>query len=108
MSTTVHVLNHEMHPWMKVPDVVRNDYNFTDGIGQASNDICIEIDEEFGLSASSAYQIRYGGAKGVIMYNPRLTEGKKTMILGSSMIKNPQLNEIEMLDLGVIRCSTFT
>jgi len=45
VSTTVHVKHHEMQPWMKVPDIVRGEYNFTDGIGQASTDVCMQIDE---------------------------------------------------------------
>ena len=42
-------------------------YTFTDGCGNISRALCDEINKKFGLSKCSAYQVRLGGAKGVLM-----------------------------------------
>ncbi|XP_059275251.1 RNA-dependent RNA polymerase 6-like [Lycium ferocissimum] len=52
----------------EVPDIKRNGYVFSDGIGMMSADLAIEIAEKLQLSVNPpcAYQIRYAGCKGVI------------------------------------------
>jgi hypothetical protein len=50
---------------------MRNGYNFTDGCGFISKDLCSLIESHFGIK-SSAFQIRLAGAKGVLMLNPAL------------------------------------
>ena len=42
-------------------------YTFTDGCGNISVALCDEINKKFGLTKCSAYQVRLGGAKGVLM-----------------------------------------
>lgn len=50
-------------------------YIFTDGCGNVSNAIANEINKKHKLSHCSAYQIRLGGTKGVLMLKPSL-EGR--------------------------------
>ena len=47
MSTTVFIDKFPMHEWMIVGDIEKNEFNFTDGIGQASNEVCMMIDDIF-------------------------------------------------------------
>ncbi|XP_033120377.1 probable RNA-dependent RNA polymerase 1 [Anneissia japonica] len=69
-----------------VKDIERNPYCFSDGIGKISgglrDKVCKELSREV---KPSAFQIRYGGYKGVISYDPTLT-GEK-IILRESMYK---------------------
>jgi RNA-dependent RNA polymerase len=53
------------------PDIKRNGYNFTDGAGHISLALAASTSELFGLThCSSAFQVRIGGAKGVLMIKP--------------------------------------
>ena len=56
------------------PDIKRNGYCFTDGAGHISTKLAEFISKEhFGLGYTcSAFQIRIGGAKGVLMIDKRL------------------------------------
>lgn len=47
-------------------------YIFTDGCGNLSAELAELVDKEFGLLKCSAYQIRLGGIKGVLMLKPGL------------------------------------
>jgi RNA-dependent RNA polymerase len=53
------------------PDIKRNGYCFTDGVGYISPRLAQLISQDhFGLGyVCSAFQIRIGGAKGVLMVN---------------------------------------
>ncbi|XP_057866432.1 probable RNA-dependent RNA polymerase SHL2 [Cryptomeria japonica] len=49
-------------------DIERNDYKFSDGIGKITPDLAMEVAQKLKLTIKppSAYQIRYGGFKGVV------------------------------------------
>lgn len=47
-------------------------YTFTDGCGNISLQLCKLIDEKFNIYRATAYQVRLGGAKGVLTYKPSL------------------------------------
>ncbi|KAK3043723.1 hypothetical protein RJ639_001919 [Escallonia herrerae] len=53
---------------LELPDIKRNGYVFSDGIGKISPDLAREVAERLQLSVNppSAYQIRYAGFKGVV------------------------------------------
>lgn len=53
------------------PDIKRSGYTFTDGCGHISHSLATKISKVFGhTNACSAFQIRMGGAKGVLMVVP--------------------------------------
>ncbi len=77
-------------------------YCFTDGIGNISGDLASLINEKYGLSQCSAYQIRMGGVKGVLMYDNKL-KGRKVQIRPSQKkFASPDTQ------LEVIRCATYS
>ncbi|KAF3788693.1 RNA-dependent RNA polymerase 6 [Nymphaea thermarum] len=51
----------------KIPDIERNGYNFSDGIGTISPELAVEVVSKLQLTGEqpSALQIRYSGCKGV-------------------------------------------
>ncbi|KAL0331618.1 UNVERIFIED_CONTAM: RNA-dependent RNA polymerase 6 [Sesamum angustifolium] len=59
------------------PDVERNGYVFSDGIGMISADLAIEVAEKLQLGSNPpcAYQIRYAGYKGVVACWPAKDDG---------------------------------
>ncbi|KAK3043720.1 hypothetical protein RJ639_001916 [Escallonia herrerae] len=63
---TVRVPRNEVD--LELPDIKRNGYVFSDGIGKISPDLAREVAERLQLSVNppSAYQIRYAGFKGVV------------------------------------------
>ena len=62
-------------------------YIFTDGCGNISLELCKLINDRLGLYQCSAYQIRLGGAKGVLMVKPSLGEAVRLVELRNSNIK---------------------
>jgi RNA-dependent RNA polymerase len=63
----------------RIPDVTRNGYCFSDGVGRISADLCEAMAERLAqlgrCPAShipSAYQIRYSGCKGMVTLHPGL------------------------------------
>ncbi|KAF8040293.1 hypothetical protein BT93_B2508 [Corymbia citriodora subsp. variegata] len=78
-----------------IPDVeiMRDgvEYVFSDGIGKISHQFALEVARKCGLTISSpsAFQIRYGGFKGVVAVDP--TSSKK-LSLRSSMLKYESSN----------------
>ncbi|KAI3468028.1 hypothetical protein Pfo_024691 [Paulownia fortunei] len=74
---TVEVPSKEVNS--KLPDVERNGYVFSDGIGMISADLAVEVAEKLQLSTNPpcAYQIRYAGYKGVVACWPALNDGTR-------------------------------
>ncbi|EPS62146.1 hypothetical protein M569_12646, partial [Genlisea aurea] len=72
----------------KLLEVKRNGYVFSDGIGTISPELASEVAKKLQLSADppSAYQIRYGGYKGVIACWP-VKDGESRLSLRRSMKK---------------------
>lgn len=72
----------------KLPDIERNKYVFSDGIGMLSADLAREVAERLQLSTNPpcAYQIRYAGYKGVVACWPAKSDGAR-LSLRKSMRK---------------------
>eukprot|EP00803_Ostreobium_quekettii_P004897 evm.model.scf_108.3 EVM.evm.TU.scf_108.3 scf_108:8471-14081(-) len=83
------------------PDVTTGSYNFTDGIGRLSMALADKISDVLLMGHTpSAYQIRFGGAKGVVVIDEalHLDHPGKELVLRKSMIKYPsQHKDIEVL-----------
>ncbi|TNV86912.1 hypothetical protein FGO68_gene10314 [Halteria grandinella] len=84
-------------------------YTFTDGCGNISAALCDEINIKFGLLKCSAYQVRLGGAKGVLMFKrfEKEEQYKNDQLL---VELRPSQLKFETTDypLEVIRCATFS
>ena len=80
---TVKVLPAEVDPFLE--DICMNDYIFSDGIGKVSPDLAMEMAEILQLDDDppSAYQIRFGGYKGVIAVWPSSAATEKLFLRGS-------------------------
>lgn len=72
-----------------LPDIKRNGYEFSDGIGQMTPDLAMEVAKILQLNCNppSAFQIRYGGYKGVIATWPTESGSKFRLSLRPSMKK---------------------
>lgn len=70
-------------------DIKRNGYNFSDGIGKISPMLALEVSSILKLEHDppSAYQIRYGGCKGVVVTWPSVNKNDRTLTLRQSMRK---------------------
>lgn len=60
---------------IKIPDVERNGYNFSDGVGRISKFLAQMIKAEFGIKPDpaeppSVFQFRLGGCKGILVVSP--------------------------------------
>lgn len=100
-----------------IEDVKRNGFTFTDGCGSISESLAALISEKFKLPiSSSAFQIRLGGAKGVLMVKPD-NEMTRLTIEDYEVVETPvdiRLRESQVkfassdLSLNVVRCATFS
>ncbi|XAR69376.1 RNA-directed RNA polymerase [Bertholletia excelsa] len=72
------------------PDIKRNGYDFSDGIGIITPDLAMEVAERLKLQLNPpcAYQIRYAGCKGVIACWPRQDDGIQLFL-------RPSMNKFE-------------
>ncbi|XP_062566009.1 uncharacterized protein LOC134228365 [Saccostrea cucullata] len=69
-------------------DVKRNGFCFTDGIGKISTRLAVEVCKIMGLkTVPSAFQIRYGGCKGVVAQDPSFGTERKVLVIRESMKK---------------------
>ncbi|GKV20473.1 hypothetical protein SLEP1_g30597 [Rubroshorea leprosula] len=60
----------------EIPDIGRNGYVFSDGIGSMTPDLAVEVAEKLKLEIRPcAYQIRYAGCKGVVVCWPAKGDG---------------------------------
>ncbi|KAI3982678.1 hypothetical protein MKX01_031552 [Papaver californicum] len=76
-------------------------YTFSDGIGKISSEFAHKVASKYGLKyTSSAFQIRYGGYKGVVAVDPRSV---KMLYLRDSMCKFTS----EVTKLDVLSWSKF-
>lgn len=89
-----------------IPDVVRNGYTFSDGVGMISYEVARKIQEAMELEyLPSAMQIRFGGSKGVVSICPpgiSMPKGKH-LLLRTSMNKfvgNPEHQELEVCSVA--------
>lgn len=87
-----------------IPDVKRNGYTFSDGVGKISPVLAKEVAFRLELkSPPSAFQFRLGGAKGVLTIDESLANTRIKVQLRPSQIKF----ESKHLTLEVIRTSTY-
>ncbi|KAF1913648.1 RNA dependent RNA polymerase-domain-containing protein [Ampelomyces quisqualis] len=91
---------------VKIPDIERKGYCFTDGVGKISQFLAQMAAQELGLSSAfenppSLFQFRLGGCKGVLALDPGIT--------GSEVhIRPSQLKfEAEFTGLEIIRSSAL-
>jgi RNA-dependent RNA polymerase len=86
-SSTTATCNVEPHEWCVIPDIERNGYVFSDGIGKISVEFAKEVNAKLAVADSlvAAYQIRFGGAKGVVAIDPTLKTHK--LQIRPSMLK---------------------
>lgn len=89
-----------------IPDIERNGYNFTDGVGQISLFLAQMAAQELGLHSPfddppSLYQFRLGGCKGVLALDPKIT--------GSVIHIRPSQYKFEAQNVGleIIRASAL-
>ncbi|KAH6233119.1 RNA-directed RNA polymerase [Parastagonospora nodorum] len=91
---------------VKIPDIERNGYCFTDGVGKLSLFLAQMAAQELGLSNAfddppSLYQFRLGGCKGVLALDPKIT-GNEVHIRPSQL-----KFEAKFLGLEIIRSSAL-
>lgn len=72
----------------EVPDVMRNGYCFSDGVGRISLDMCEKVAERLiklgrcpPSFVPSAYQIRFAGCKGMVSQHPDLRGMRCALLL---------------------------
>ncbi|KAH7415135.1 hypothetical protein KP509_14G029700 [Ceratopteris richardii] len=72
-----------------IDDVIRNGYNFSDGVGKISPMLALDCARILKLENNppSAYQIRYAGCKGVVVTWPSDKEDDRILTLRDSMKK---------------------
>ncbi|XP_010250107.2 PREDICTED: RNA-dependent RNA polymerase 6-like [Nelumbo nucifera] len=76
-----------------LPDIERNGYVFSDGIGMLTPDLAIDVAEKLQLTTNPpcAYQIRYAGCKGVVVCWPAAA-GEED---GIRLSLRPSMNKFE-------------
>lgn len=73
--------------WTVIDDIERNDFCFTDGVGEMSTSVARRVQKKLGLERPpSAIQIRLGGAKGVLVVNPDLGRGLGSSYRGQDLV----------------------
>jgi hypothetical protein len=82
-----------------IPDIVRNGYCFSDGIGTISSDVAKLVQKQLNMiTVPSAIQIRYQGSKGVLS-----VWGKNDIAIRPSMVKfkgNPIHQNLEVCNVS--------
>lgn len=96
-SSSTETLTVEDYEVEKIDDVKRNGYCFSDGIGKISPDFAIRVAIKCGLKSltPSAFQIRYGGYKGVVAVDP--TSTRKLSLRGSMSKFDSRNNKLDVL-----------
>jgi RNA-dependent RNA polymerase len=90
---------------VKIPDIERNGFCFTDGVGKISGFLAQMIAAELGLrsqTAPSAFQFRLGGCKGIFVVSKDAKE-KEVHIRPSQQKFAATYNGLE-----IIRCARFS
>ncbi|XP_028778416.1 RNA-dependent RNA polymerase 6-like [Neltuma alba] len=91
---TVEVAAHD-----SIPDIKRNNYDFSDGIGIIRPDLARAVAEKLKLDdVPSAYQIRYAGFKGVVACWPAREDGVQLLL-------RPSMNKFESTHTTLEICS---
>ncbi|RDA82891.1 hypothetical protein CP532_4354 [Ophiocordyceps camponoti-leonardi (nom. inval.)] len=88
---------------LRIPDVERNGYCFTDGVGIISDFLAGFIIQEMDLDVldnPTAFQFRMGGSKGVLAVWPQKAKGMTVMVRESQEKFKAEFNGLE-----IIRCA---
>lgn len=94
---TVEVAANEVNRML--PDVTRNNYVFSDGIGIITPDLAVEVAEKLKLdNVPSAYQIRFAGFKGVVASWPAKGDGFRLQL-------RPSMNKFQSTHSTLEICS---
>ena len=94
---------------VKISDVKRNGYNFTDGVGKISLFLAQMAAEELGLAFEnppSLYQFRLGGCKGVLALDPKLT-GSEVHIRPSQHKFDSKSTQLEIIRSSALATPFF-
>jgi hypothetical protein len=85
-----------------IPDVERNDRIFSDGIGTLSEDAVLTIGEHILQSkrAPTCFQIRYGGAKGMLTLDTRLNGSKIFLRPSMTKFQSDDVHHLELCDMA--------
>ena len=109
-STTKNVMQLTKNEvYIGYPDIERNGFCFSDGCGWIRPDLAMEIAREFDHTNMSAFQIRLGGAKGVLAVNHdpdifHIDGVHYKVLLRKSQVKFPS----DYLSLDIVRCATYS
>lgn len=89
----------------QIGDIERNGYKFSDGIGKITPTLALECASILKLEQNppSAYQIRYGGFKGVVVTWPSEHEQDRILALRDSMKKFISMHDV----IEVVNWSRF-
>ena len=104
-STTKAITSIGMQPdIVQIPDIERNGFKFTDGVGKMSPFLAHMVASELrlGVDAPSLYQFRMGGCKGVLAVDPTV-KGRTVHIRPSQKKFESDFNQLE-----IIRVSSFS
>lgn len=94
---------------IKIPDIERNGYCFTDGVGKISSFLAQMITAELGLrvsTAPSAFQFRLGGCKGILVVSPDARD-KEVHIRKSQQKFTATYNGLEIIRWSRFSCATL-
>lgn len=82
-------------------DIQNDEYCFTDGIGRISTKLAEKVANELNISpVPSAFQIRFGGCKGVVAQDPTLGNNADVLVIRKSMHKfKSDSNNLEILEV---------
>lgn len=89
---------------LEIDDIVRNGYNFTDGVGKISKFLAAMVSQELhlGKHPPSVFQFRMGGCKGILAVDPTILGSRTVCIRPSQKKFNTDYNQLE-----IIRTSAF-
>lgn len=103
--STTRAINSVRVEIQSIPDIERNGYTFTDGVGKLSPHLAQMIAWDHKLpQVSSCYQFRLGGYKGVLAVDPMIKDQRLVCLREKSQRKF----ESEHKGLEIIRCSQFS
>ncbi|GMH35082.1 hypothetical protein BSKO_02950 [Bryopsis sp. KO-2023] len=100
-STSTATVTVGVSNWKQIPDIKENGYCFSDGVGTISQKLAEEVSLEIGcIETPSAFQIRFGGVKGVVAIDPNL-KGTSQLCIRPSMSKfESRHRNIEILNIA--------
>ena len=93
----------------EIEDIVHDGYTFSDGCGEIKASFAQQIAREnFNVVYCTAFQIRMGGCKGVLVSSNNNFEGEIKVKIRKSMKKFDKKVEDTTVDLDVIRMATYS